>query len=76
MICVGFDASTQPTRLLRVGMDLIAQIASDEVLDAAFAWLCERRKHHHYNSDVWQVRRWWDEKKALVQAQLLAGTYR
>jgi hypothetical protein len=28
------------------------------------------------DSDVWQVRRWWDEKKALVQAQLLAGTYR
>jgi hypothetical protein len=57
-------------------MDLIAQIADDDVLEEAFAWLCERRKHHHYNSDVWQVRRWWEEKKALVQAQLLAGTYR
>jgi hypothetical protein len=57
-------------------MDLIPQIASDEVLELAFAWLCDRRKQHHYNSDVWQVRRWWQEKKALVQAQLLAGTFR
>src|SRR5919199_1108379 len=57
-------------------MGLIAQIASDEVLEAAFAWLCQRRQHHHYNSDVWQGRRWWEEKKALVQAKHLTGTYR
>jgi len=29
--------------------------------------LCQRRQHHHYNSDVWQVRRWWGEKKAAVR---------
>jgi hypothetical protein len=57
-------------------MDLIALIASDDVLDAAFDWLCQRRQHHHYNSDVWQVRRWWGEKKARLQVQLLAGTFR
>ncbi|MEA5621538.1 hypothetical protein [Nostoc sp. UHCC 0251] len=28
-----------------------------------------------YDADVWQVRRWWQEKKAVVQAQLWAGTY-
>ncbi|WP_339377917.1 hypothetical protein [Calothrix sp. NIES-2100] len=28
-----------------------------------------------YNSDVWQVRRWWQEKKLLIQQLLRAGTY-
>ena len=56
-------------------MSLIQRIASDEVIEQAFAWLCEKRQHYHYNADVWQVRRWWQEKKVLVQAQLRAGTY-
>lgn len=57
-------------------MGLIEQIASDEVIEQAFNWLCDKRQHYHYNADVWQVRRWWAEKKVLVQALLLAGTYR
>jgi hypothetical protein len=32
--------------------------------------------HYHHNSDVWQLRRWWDEKKRLIVAQLRSGTYR
>lgn len=55
---------------------LITRVASDAVIDAAYAWLCERRQHYHHNNDVWQVRRWWAEKKPWLQAQLLAGTYR
>jgi hypothetical protein len=55
---------------------LIKKVASDEVIDAAYRWLCERRQHYHYNNDVWQVRRWWTEKKPQLQAELLAGTYR
>ena len=57
-------------------MMLIDLIASDNVLDAAYEWMCEKRAHHHLNSDVWQVRRWWEEKKPLLQQQLRAGTYR
>lgn len=57
-------------------MSLIEQIASDEVIESAFAWLCVKRQLYHYNADVWQVRRWWQEKKTQVQAQLLAGTFR
>ena len=38
--------------------------------------MCEKRAHHHFNSDVWQVRRWWDEKKLLLQQQLRSGCYR
>ena len=54
---------------------LINLIASDEVLDEAYQWLCEKRAHHHFNADVWQVRRWWQEKKPLLQSQLLSGGY-
>jgi len=54
---------------------LIEQIASDEILDRAYEWMCQKRAHHHFNSDVWQVRRWWDEKKTILQGQLRSGTY-
>ena len=54
---------------------LIDRIASDEVLEAAYQWLCEKRAHYHFNGDVWQLRRWWTEKKAYVQKLLLDGQY-
>ncbi|NEO46643.1 MAG: hypothetical protein F6K55_21950 [Moorea sp. SIO4A3] len=56
--------------------DLIAQIASDENLDQAYEWLCRTRSHYHYNGDVWHLRRWWEEKKPILQQQLRAGQYR
>jgi len=54
---------------------MIEQIASDEVLEAAYQWLCDKRAHHHFNADVWQVRRWWHEKKPMLQQLLLSGRY-
>jgi hypothetical protein len=54
---------------------LIDLITSDEVIDAAFEWLCERRHEYHFNNDIWHLRRWWDEKKPPLIEQLLAGTY-
>ncbi|NER92201.1 reverse transcriptase/maturase family protein [Moorena sp. SIO3A2] len=54
---------------------LIEKIASDEVIDIAFQWLCQKREHYHPNADVWQVRRWWHEKKPLIQGQILSGQY-
>ncbi|MEO1373068.1 MAG: hypothetical protein AAFW70_01835 [Cyanobacteria bacterium J06635_10] len=54
---------------------LIDQITSDPIIDAAYQWLCEKRADYHFNSDVWQVRRWWEEKKPLLQEQLRSGTY-
>ncbi len=55
---------------------LIARIASDDVLELAYQWLCQKRSHYHFNGDVWQLRRWWSEKKAYIQKLLLAGQYR
>ncbi|NEP54266.1 MAG: hypothetical protein F6K65_37965, partial [Moorea sp. SIO3C2] len=51
-------------------------IASDDVIDDAFQWVCEKRAHYHYNGDIWQLRRWWQEKKHLIQQQIRSGTYR
>ena len=28
---------------------LIDLIASDNVIDAAYQWMCEKRTHHHFN---------------------------
>ena len=55
---------------------MISQISSDEVLELAYQWLCEKRAHYHFNGDVWQIRRWWTKKKASIQKLLLAGQYR
>lgn len=70
-VCVKEHTLQDP--LQRVMLD---QIVSDAVIDAAYGWLCDKRQNYHHNNDVWQLRRWWNEKKPLLQAQLLAGTYR
>ena len=59
-----------------VGMKLMDEIASDEVLDQAYEWMCERRKEYSANSDVWDVRWRWYDIKPWLQEQLLEGNYR
>ncbi len=54
---------------------LIEKIASDAVIDEAFAWLCKRRENYHHNSDVWHLRFHWPVLKPLIQARLLAGEH-
>ena len=57
-------------------MQLIEQVASDEVIEQAFLWLCLKRKEHSHNNDVWNLRRNWQAVKPDLQKQLLDGTYR
>jgi hypothetical protein len=52
------------------------EIASESVLQQAFAWLCERRQDYSPNDDVWDVRWLWEYMRPQLQAQLRAGTYR
>ena len=54
---------------------MISQIASDDVLDTAYDWLCRRRHNYPSDADVWDLRFRWPETKAVVQADLLNGTY-
>lgn len=57
-------------------MTLIERVTSDEVIEAAYEWLCDRRQDYHHNNDIWQLRRWWTEKKPQLVAQLRSGIYR
>ena len=56
-------------------MQLIEQVASDEIIDQAFLWVCLKRKEHSHNNDVWNLRRHWQTVKPDLQKQLLDGTY-
>jgi hypothetical protein len=38
---------------------ILAEITSDAVLDAAYEWLCRRRRDYSANADVWAFRRDW-----------------
>ena len=55
---------------------MLATLASDRVLDAAYAWLCAQRRHWPANADVWGLRFRWLAEKAAIRQTLLAGHYR
>jgi len=57
-------------------LNLMEEIASDEVLEQAYDWLCDRRKDYSHNDEVWEVRFRWEEIKPMLQRHLLAGRYR
>ena len=40
-------------------MSILTNIASDTTLDAAFAWLCKRRKNYPASAEIWNFRRNW-----------------
>ena len=53
----------------------INKIASDEIIDEAYKWLCNSRKDYHPNNDIWHLRFHWKEIKPLLQSSLLEGSY-
>jgi hypothetical protein len=55
---------------------MLTTVASDTVLDAAYEWLCQRRKHWPADSDVWSLRFCWPAEKARLRDELLSGNYR
>ncbi len=56
--------------------NLIVEIASAEILEEAYRWLCQRRRDYSHNDDVWEVRQRWPTLKPVLQAILRAGQYR
>lgn len=54
----------------------IVDVASDTILDAAFAWLCHRRRDYPARADIWNFRRNWTAEKQRIQTHLLAGRFR
>jgi hypothetical protein len=55
---------------------VLARLASDGVLDVAYAWLCHRRRDYPADADVWSFRRHWPGEKRRIQADLLARRFR
>lgn len=51
-------------------------ITADAVLDAAYEWLCQQRRHYPADADICDFRfRWATEKPRLI-AELRANQYR
>ena len=55
---------------------MLNRLASDAVLDAAYGWLCHRRRDYPDDADVWSFRRHWPGEKQRIQSELLAGEFR
>lgn len=65
-----------PTGLNNTGeAPLISRVASEDTLDRAFDWVCKRREDYSHNSDIWDLRRDWEQIKPNVQQALLTGDY-
>jgi hypothetical protein len=54
----------------------LAALADDNLLETAFAWLCQQRKKWPAAADVWDLRARWPEAKAQLQAELRAEQFR
>ena len=58
------------------GQGVMDLIASDAVLDEAYAWLCDRRRDYSPHDDVLTLRERWADVKPRLQRSLLRGEYR
>jgi RNA-directed DNA polymerase len=54
----------------------LGRLISDDVLDAAYAWLCRARRDYPPSADIWNFRRNWEKKKHHLKTDLAAGRYR
>ncbi|NWH03398.1 hypothetical protein [Desulfobacter latus] len=54
---------------------LINRVASDDILDQAYDWVCSRRRDYSHNSDIWELRRNWQDIKPILQQALRSGNY-
>src|SRR4051812_36713443 len=68
--------ATHTIPLAPMTLDWMSDSASDEVLEQAFDWLCDRRRDYSPHQDVWDVRWRWDEIKPQLQQQLPQRDYR
>ena len=57
-------------------MSIHLETASDAVLDAAYDWLCRRRRDYPDHADVWVFRRHWLTEKARLQSDLSTDDFR
>ena len=53
--------------LKSVGEGVMDLIASNAVLDEAYAWLCDRRKDDSPHDDVWTLRERWGRQASVAE---------
>ena len=53
-----------------------ARMASNDILELAYSWVCKQREPRSHNNSVWDLRFHWATRKAVIQSQLLSGEYR
>ncbi|PHI30175.1 RNA-directed DNA polymerase [Budvicia aquatica] len=53
----------------------MSELFSHTLLESAFTWLCQTRKHFPANAGVWHLRFHWRVEKQRLYQQLNAGTY-
>ena len=51
-------------------------VITPEVLETAYDWLVKRRQAYPPSSDIWSIRRKWQQEKARLLEELAAGRYR
>lgn len=54
---------------------MMNEIVNSDLIDEAYSWLCQQRKHFPVNSDVWDVRFHWQVVKAKLIAELTSNTF-
>ncbi|MCP4408398.1 MAG: reverse transcriptase [Gammaproteobacteria bacterium] len=59
-----------------IGMTIIEELGCDSVIDAAYLWLCKRRREYPDHADIWSFRFAWPKEKSRIQRDLLSGSYR
>ncbi len=58
-----------PSRVSDCLVMVLARLASDAVLDVAYAWLCHRRQDYPADADVWSFWRHWPGEKRRIQRE-------
>ena len=53
-----------------------ARMASNEILELAYSWVCKQPEPRSHNNSVWDLRFNWATRLAVIQSQLLSGEYR
>ena len=54
---------------------MMNELVNSDLIDEAYSWLCQQRKHFPVNSDVWDVRFHWEAVIAKLMAELRSNTF-
>jgi RNA-directed DNA polymerase len=46
------------------------------IIENAYQWVCDRRQHYSYNSDIWDLRYFWKKKQIAIKKNLQQARYK